>query len=214
LVEVMMRRNPERLAWLVLILSFTICALSAAVLPPAARQLIDNRTSTRAARLDIIHGTVLVRRLGTPSEQGATAGMQVEPGDQVRTAGDARAILWLPSALAVILFGTSILRATGVSEGGEAATGLVLGSLLAGFSLWAWWRYRAVSIRTDALGITWTAPGRRLFIPWSDLKACRARDAGVGAHTIIVGGRTRIYAWCGLTDYEALQSEVSSHIRG
>lgn len=90
-----MRRNPERLVWLVLVLSFAICAVSSAILPAAARQLLENRTSTRAARLDIIHGTVLVRRLGTPGEQGASAGMLIEPGDQVRTAGDARAILWL-----------------------------------------------------------------------------------------------------------------------
>jgi hypothetical protein len=90
-----MRRNPERLAWLVLVLSFAICALTASVVPPAARQLIDTRTATRPARLDIISGTTLVRRAGTPGEQGGTDGAQIEPGDQVRTAGDARAILWL-----------------------------------------------------------------------------------------------------------------------
>ncbi|MCL4464814.1 MAG: FecR domain-containing protein [Chloroflexi bacterium] len=90
-----MRRNPERLAWLVLVLSFAICAVTASVVPPAARQFIDTRTTTRTARLDIISGTTLVRRAGTPGEQSATIGMQIEPGDQVRTAGDARAILWL-----------------------------------------------------------------------------------------------------------------------
>lgn len=90
-----MRRNPERLAWLVLILSFAICALCVVAIPTAARQLVANRTSTRAARLDIIHGTVLVRLLGAPGEQGVTTGALIEPGDQVRTAGDARAILWL-----------------------------------------------------------------------------------------------------------------------
>ncbi|MHB9091801.1 MAG: FecR family protein [Chloroflexota bacterium] len=90
-----MRKNPERLAWLVLILSFTLCALTAAVVPASARRLIDEHTSTRPARLDIVHGTVLVKKAGTPGEQSAKDAMTVEPGDDVRTAGDARAILWL-----------------------------------------------------------------------------------------------------------------------
>ncbi|MHB1131870.1 MAG: FecR family protein [Chloroflexota bacterium] len=90
-----MKRSPEQLAWLVLICSFAICAFSATALPVAARHIVDTRTSSRSARLDIIHGTVLVRQIGTTGEQLARDEMQIEAGDQVRTAGDARAILWL-----------------------------------------------------------------------------------------------------------------------
>ncbi len=90
-----MRKNPERLAWLVLLLSFALCALSATAIPAGAKRLLDEHTSARSARLDIVYGTVLVRRTGTTAEQGAQNGMAVEPGDTIRTAGDARAILWL-----------------------------------------------------------------------------------------------------------------------
>lgn len=89
-----MRKNPERLAWLVLLISFALCGLTAYLVPTTARRFIDEHTSARPARLDIIHGTVLVKRVGAPGEQSARDAITLEPGDTVRTAGDARAILW------------------------------------------------------------------------------------------------------------------------
>ena len=59
-----MRKNPERLAWLVLLISFALCGLVATVVPVSARRFLDDHTSVRPARLDIIYGTVLVQRVG------------------------------------------------------------------------------------------------------------------------------------------------------
>jgi hypothetical protein len=90
-----MRRNPERLAWVVLITSFIVFCLTVAVVPAAAAHFVDSHTTVRAAQLDIVHGTVLVQRADIPGEQVAKDETTIEPGDSVRTAGDARAILWL-----------------------------------------------------------------------------------------------------------------------
>ena len=90
-----MRKNPQRLAWLVLLVSFALCGITATVVPAAATRLVEGHTSTRPARLDIIYGTVLVRQAGATGEQGAADDVRIEPGDSVRTAEYARAILWL-----------------------------------------------------------------------------------------------------------------------
>lgn len=90
-----MKRNPERLAWFVIITAFIIFCLIVALVPPAVGAYVSNHTTVRPARLDIIQGTVLLSRAGTPGEQVAGDETTIEPGDSVRTAGDARAILWL-----------------------------------------------------------------------------------------------------------------------
>lgn len=90
-----MLKNRERLAWLVLILAFALFLVTVTAVPVAGKRIIDEHTTVHPARLDIVRGTVLVQRVGTPGEQSAKDGMSIDPGDVVRTAGDARAIVWL-----------------------------------------------------------------------------------------------------------------------
>ncbi len=90
-----MNIKPERLAWTVLIVAFVIFALFACFVPAAATEAVQNYTTARPAHLDIVYGTVLVRQAGSDAEQSAKDGLAINPGDQVRTAGSSRAILWL-----------------------------------------------------------------------------------------------------------------------
>lgn len=91
-----MRRRPEHLAWLILLLSFGLCVLLSVAVPSAAAWFIANATVEVPASLEAIgSGTVLVRRFGTDQAVGATQNpFAVGAGDQVRTDAAARALLF------------------------------------------------------------------------------------------------------------------------
>src|SRR5512141_575885 len=67
-----MRRNPERLAWTVLIISLLICVTLGVSIPLAIRSYINNTTDTWAIKLKVQQGTILVRRPGTVDPIGDT----------------------------------------------------------------------------------------------------------------------------------------------
>jgi len=71
-------------------------------------------------------------------------------------------------------------------------------------------RDSTVTVRTDALGITWTGPGRRVFIPWSDIVSFERKGADTTLHYVLEGSRDRIVLWELLSGFEALKAEIAA----
>lgn len=90
-----MRRNPERLAWVVLWLAFLVLC---AVLFGGWRGVswyLATATSPREARLEILGGTVLLREPGARNEVNAPGNIQLKEGARIRTTAGSQAIIWL-----------------------------------------------------------------------------------------------------------------------
>jgi hypothetical protein len=91
-----MRRNPERIAWVVLCLAFAVFVVLAVSVPWAVRQYVLTATQPQLARLEIIEGTA---QIDDPS-LGVAVGLrlddppvQVREGSRIRTDGTSRAFL-------------------------------------------------------------------------------------------------------------------------
>jgi hypothetical protein len=90
-----MRDDPERLAWIIMILAFvTFCALVIGI-PLGIRAYILNATEPEQSSVTSVQGTVLVQRLDAstpiPVSDGTT--IQVEENTNIRTDGNAQAIV-------------------------------------------------------------------------------------------------------------------------
>ncbi|MBI5567718.1 MAG: hypothetical protein HY870_22655 [Chloroflexi bacterium] len=101
-----MRRNPERLAWTVLLASLLICIGLTVAIPLSIRSFINDSTEVAAITLEVQQGTVLVRRAGLDEPIGVTTGLANIPEDStiradenvqalltIRTAGDQATLL-------------------------------------------------------------------------------------------------------------------------
>jgi len=67
------RNNPERLAWIVLLVSFAIFLFLAVTLPMAARYVVRYATTTQAARVEPTLGTLLLYPSATADAVAITA---------------------------------------------------------------------------------------------------------------------------------------------
>lgn len=80
-----MRKNPERVAWTVLSLAFAVfCALAVGI-PLSTRAYLLNSTMAQEARMQVIEGTVLVRKANGNVPIGVTEAETLAPGEQVIT---------------------------------------------------------------------------------------------------------------------------------
>jgi hypothetical protein len=80
-----MRRNPERIAWTVLSFAFiTFCALIIGI-PLGFRSFLLNATITQDTQMQVIEGTVLVRKANGNAPIGVTKEVTLSPGDEVIT---------------------------------------------------------------------------------------------------------------------------------
>ncbi|MBI2952941.1 MAG: FecR domain-containing protein [Chloroflexi bacterium] len=98
-----MARNPQRLAWTVLWLSFFTFCLTAVAVPWSISTYIARATSSHDVSLEILRGTVLLQEKGTKFEVNAEGNrassngktIALEEGDSLRTVENSQAILWL-----------------------------------------------------------------------------------------------------------------------
>ncbi|MCS7261651.1 MAG: hypothetical protein NZ765_12895 [Anaerolineae bacterium] len=106
-----MRDNPERLAWIILILAFiTFCALVIGI-PLGVRAYILNATQAERSSVTAVQGTVLVQRLDAstpfPVSDGTT--IQVEENTNIRTDDNAQAIVtFFNDSLLTLYHNTSV----------------------------------------------------------------------------------------------------------
>jgi hypothetical protein len=80
-----MRKNPERVAWTVLSAAFiTFCALIVGI-PLSFRSYLLNATVPQDTQMQVIEGTVLVRKSNGGAPMGVTKAETLAPGDEVIT---------------------------------------------------------------------------------------------------------------------------------
>lgn len=93
-----MRRNPERLAWTVVIISLFICLGLAVSVPLAAGSFINDSSETSAITLEVQQGTALVSRPDTAEPIGVTTSLGNLPeGASIRADENVQALLTIRS---------------------------------------------------------------------------------------------------------------------
>jgi len=103
-------RDPRRLAWTVLIVSFlTFCVLIISV-PLGVRWYFMHATESQIATLDVISGTILVEDRIARLPIGVTSSWEVLEGNYIRSDAKSRAVLTLFDDSTITIFeGTEIL---------------------------------------------------------------------------------------------------------
>jgi hypothetical protein len=93
-----MRRNPERLAWTVVLISLFICVGLAVSVPLAVGSIVNDSSETAANTLDVQRGTALVRLPGSGEAIGVTTSRENLPeGTTIRADPNTQALLTIRS---------------------------------------------------------------------------------------------------------------------
>ena len=100
----MMRKNPERVAWLVIVGAFLIFLGLCAAVPLGARYYLLHTTSPKEATLEVIGGTIRVREPGVAAPLGVTQALQLPEGSAIETDETARGILTFLDGSTMVLF--------------------------------------------------------------------------------------------------------------
>ncbi len=102
-----MTKNPQRMAWLVLLSAFAIFCLLAVTVPLSIRWYLCTATVTHEATLEAITGTVLVWEPGTNVPIGVTGSTSVREGSTIHTDSSSRAFLtFFDNSTATLSFDT------------------------------------------------------------------------------------------------------------
>ena len=105
----MMHKNPERVAWLVLLSAFAVFLALCALVPLSIRYYFLHSTTPKAALLEVIGGTVRAHERGAAAPIAVTQSLSLSEGSTVETDENSRGILTLLDGSTVILFpGTQI----------------------------------------------------------------------------------------------------------
>jgi hypothetical protein len=105
-----MRRNPERVAWTVLGTAFVVFCSLAAGIPLSIRSFLLNATVSQETQMQVIEGTVLVRKANSNATIGVTQSETLSPGDEVITDDSSWATLDLFDRSHVILYSNTDLE--------------------------------------------------------------------------------------------------------
>jgi hypothetical protein len=88
-----MRKNPERVAWMVLAAAFVIFCVLVTGIPLGIRSYVLNATEDRETQLQRIEGTILVQEAEGSKPYGVTDAATLSPGDEVILDATTRATL-------------------------------------------------------------------------------------------------------------------------
>ncbi len=104
-------KNPERVAWLVILGTFAVFLLLCASVPLGIRYYIRHATVPKEANLEVIGGTVRVREPGVAAPIAVTKSAELSEGTSIETDENSRGILtFLDDGSTMILFpGTQIM---------------------------------------------------------------------------------------------------------
>jgi hypothetical protein len=112
-----MRRNPERLAWTMLLTALLICVGLTIAIPLGIRSFINDTADVAAITLDVQQGTVLVKRAGLDEEIGVTTSLaNIPEGSTIRADSTVQAQLTIRTAgaqttlLTVQIYGSTNLN--------------------------------------------------------------------------------------------------------
>ena len=105
-----MRRDPQKVAWAVLLASFLVFCTLVVTIPLTIRWWIITATTSHDATLEVISGTVLVRDKGFPPDVGVTSERKVPEGSVIRTDANSKAVLTFFDDSRVTIFPNSEVR--------------------------------------------------------------------------------------------------------
>ncbi len=94
------RQNPQRVAWIILIASFTACCFLSVAVPVGVRSFLLHATRPLAAYLTTTQGTVQLRTPGSSDPSAVPGGVErreVLEGSQIATDSTAQALLVISS---------------------------------------------------------------------------------------------------------------------
>jgi hypothetical protein len=100
----MMSKNPERVAWLVILGSFLVFLFLCATVPLGIRYYLRHATSSQTATLEVIGGTPRYRLPGAVAPIAATRTVQLPEGTSIETDENSRSILTFHDSSTAILF--------------------------------------------------------------------------------------------------------------
>jgi hypothetical protein len=89
----MTHKNPERVAWLVILGAFIVFLALCAAVPLSIRYYLQHSTTPKQATLEVIGGTVRVRELGVAAPIAVTKSVQLSEGSTIETDENSRGIL-------------------------------------------------------------------------------------------------------------------------
>ncbi len=102
-----MRREPGRVAWVVLLAAFAINCTLVVSIPLAFRWYLLSATVSHEATLEVIAGTVLVWEPGRLTPSGVTSTTVIPEGSRIRTDASSRAFLtFFDNSTATLSFDT------------------------------------------------------------------------------------------------------------
>lgn len=99
-----MQKNPERLAWLVMIGAFAVFLMLCAAIPFGARYYLLYTTSTKPALLEVLGGTVSVQDRGSVAPIAVTRSKELNEGSVIETNVNSRGFITLLDGSTVTLF--------------------------------------------------------------------------------------------------------------
>jgi hypothetical protein len=100
----MTKKNPERMAWLVIVGAFVAFLLLCTTVPLGIRYYLRHATSAQTATLEVIGGTVRVRQPGAVAPIAVTKSLQLSEGSTLETDENSRGILTFQDGSTTILF--------------------------------------------------------------------------------------------------------------
>lgn len=105
-----MRRDPQKIAWLTLLVSFAIFCFLAVAIPLTIRWWIITAATSHDATLEVISGTARVSLNGLPPEVGVTSEREIPEGSIIRTDANSKAVLTFFDDSRVTIFPNSEVR--------------------------------------------------------------------------------------------------------
>lgn len=112
----MMRNNPQRVAWLVLIGAFAFFLMLCAAVPVSARSYLLYSTSPRQAVFEVIGGTPRVWERGSPAPIAVTQPITLSEGSTIETDENSRGIVTLVDGSTLTLFPSTIVTLRQMQE--------------------------------------------------------------------------------------------------
>jgi len=93
MIQHVWRENPERVAWVVMLVSFFLCILLAVGTPLTVRAFVQHATQTMTVTVQPLQGTALLELPGQTELTAVTRPRQLKPGQALRTDDTAVAAL-------------------------------------------------------------------------------------------------------------------------
>lgn len=100
----MIRKNPERVAWMVMLGAFCIFLMLCAVVPLSIRYYLRHATTPKPATLEVIGGTVRVSEPNVAAPLGVTSSVLLPEGSAIETDENSRGIITFLDGSTMILF--------------------------------------------------------------------------------------------------------------